>query len=286
MNAMKFSVLVIVLGWVACLPLWISGQGLQHPLAPAVAAAMMFTPGVSALMMWWLEGRKNIVEALGLRIGNWRYGLVAWFGVPVFCVAAPFVSAGLGFYELDLTELSGFRDILISSGGEAALDSYSIQTLVALQLAATLVAPLVNAPFALGEELGWRGYLLPRIVELGQTRALLISGLVWGAWHAPLILLGHNYPQAPVLGVFLMVGFCILMGIIFGWLRLVSGSIWPAVVAHGALNGSGGAFLLFHKSGSDPNSIYAGITGLTGWILPACFIGFLYATKRLDTEAK
>ena len=68
----------------------------------------------------------------------------------------------------------------------------------------SVAAPLINTLLALGEELGWRGLLLPELLPLGQRRAILLSGVIWGFWHAPVILQGHNYPSQPVLGVFLM----------------------------------------------------------------------------------
>ncbi len=74
--------------------------------------------------------------------------------------------------------------------------------IVAIQIAISFtLGPLINTLLALGEELGWRGFLLPSLLPLGQWRAILMSGLIWGVWHAPAILQGHNYPSQPVLGV-------------------------------------------------------------------------------------
>ncbi len=64
------------------------------------------------------------------------------------------------------------------------------------------IAPVINMLFTLGEELGWRGYLLPKLLPLGQWNAILVSGVVWGGWHASAIAQGHNYPGYPVLGIF------------------------------------------------------------------------------------
>jgi membrane protease YdiL (CAAX protease family) len=160
----------------------------------------------------------------------------------------------------------------------------SVQVLVLLQLLAVLLAPVLNAVFAFGEELGWRGYLLPRLLPLGQWPALLVSGVIWGLWHAPVILLGYNYPAHPVPGVLMMVGLCVILGILFGWTRLATGSIWPAVIAHGALNGSAATTLLFAKAGTSFDAIHAGITGWTGWILPVLWILMLVLTGRLPVR--
>ena len=100
----------------------------------------------------------------------------------------------------------------------------------------SVAAPLINTLLALGEELGWRGSLLPELLPLGQRRAILLSGVIWGFWHAPVILQGHNYPSQPVLGVFLMVVFAVLVGAFFGWLYLRTRSPWAPALAHGSLN--------------------------------------------------
>jgi membrane protease YdiL (CAAX protease family) len=79
-----------------------------------------------------------------------------------------------------------------------------------------------------GEEWGWRGYLLPALSPLGHWTALLGSGVIWGLFHAPFALQGYQYPDHPDLfGVAAFTIACVLIGTLLGWLRLVSGSIWP-----------------------------------------------------------
>jgi hypothetical protein len=90
-----------------------------------------------------------------------------------------------------------------------------VQSVFALTL-----APLINAPLALGEELDWHGYLLPKLLPLGQWQVILISGIIRGVWHAPVIVRGHNYPGDPVAGIFMMIIFCVLLGTILSWLYL------------------------------------------------------------------
>src|SRR5699024_10007583 len=62
----------------------------------------------------------------------------------------------------------------------------------------------INAIFAFGEEIGWRGFLLREFQVLGFWKASLIIGLIWGLWHAPLIFAGHNYPSTPIFGILMM----------------------------------------------------------------------------------
>jgi membrane protease YdiL (CAAX protease family) len=69
------------------------------------------------------------------------------------------------------------------------------------------VGVLVTTVPTFGEEFGWTGYLLPRLLPLGRWRAALLYGVAWGLWHAPVIVGGHNYPGHPVAGVLAMCGF-------------------------------------------------------------------------------
>jgi hypothetical protein len=98
------------------------------------------------------------------------------------------------------------------------------------------------------------------------------------------VLLGDNYPQHPDLGVVLMVAFCLIYGILCGWMRLSTGSLWPVVIAHGALNGSAGVMYLFSGAGEEFATAHAGITGWTGWILPITLILALVVTRRLPVS--
>lgn len=109
----------------------------------------------------------------------------------------------------------------------------------------------------------------------------MISGVVWGLWHAPLVLLGYNYPDAPGwLGLTMMVGMCILVGAVFGWLRLRSESVWPAALAHGAFNAAAGSYLLFARAGEHIDTTQATILGWTGWIVPVILVIALLVTGQ------
>jgi uncharacterized protein len=155
-----------------------------------------------------------------------------------------------------------------------------VWTILALQLLiAVTVGPLFNTLFALGEELGWRGYLLPTLLPLGQWRAILLSGAIWGVWHAPAILQGHNYPDHPVLGVFLMIGFCVLMGVFLSWVYLRAQSPWAPALGHGTLNAVAGFPLIFMPVVD--MALGGTLTSLAGWIPMLLFDGWLYWTRRL-----
>lgn len=140
----------------------------------------------------------------------------------------------------------------------------------------TLMAPLVivNHVAAFGEEIGWRSYLLPLLIdELGIQKAVLLDGILWGIAHAPLVCFGLNYtgeyPGAPWSGILMMVLFATSIGIFFSYLTLKSKSIFPACIAHGAINAIREAPLLICLDtynvllGPKPS----GLIGMTGFLV-------------------
>lgn len=100
---------------------------------------------------------------------------------------------------------------------------------------------------AFGEEFGWRGYLTPKLEQLmGKPAAMIVSGVIWGLWHALAMVIGHNlgtdYPLYPYSGILLMCVFCTVMGIYFTALTKAANSVYPAAAAHGANNNIPSAF--------------------------------------------
>ena len=99
------------------------------------------------------------------------------------------------------------------------------------------VGGLYSCTSAAGEEIGWRGYMLTRLVASGIPAPIFVSGLIWGLWHTPLILSGqYASGPHPLLSAVVFVCTVIGIGFVFGWLRLSSGSIWPCIWAHGVWN--------------------------------------------------
>ena len=104
-----------------------------------------------------------------------------------------------------------------------------------------IVTGTVGSFAAFGEEGGWRGYMMPKLLKItGRKRALIIGGVIWGLWHAPLTCIGHNfgtdYPGFPYLGIVCMCVFCTLMGVLLTFITEKSGSVWPAAIMHAVNN--------------------------------------------------
>src|SRR5699024_2818273 len=114
--------------------------------------------------------------------------------------------------------------------------------------------------------------------------AMLLSGAIWGLWHAPIVLLGQNFDEPNILGVLLMTGGGIAWGVLFGWLRLRTGSVWPSVIGHWSLNASGGLVLLVGTAGDPANLALVNPLGVSGWIVIGVVVGVLALTGQFRRE--
>jgi len=242
-------------------------------------ALAMWAPGLGAIVATrWVAGEK--LGTLNLRrLGDWRAYLWAWLLFPALAVITGLLTWAFGAGKLD-TQFTIIKESLAAVPGGAAIPAWLV-VLIQIGVALTF-GPLFNTIFALGEELGWRGFLLPRLLPLGQWRAIALSGVIWGIWHAPAILQGHNYPSHPVAGVFMMIVFCVLLGAILSWLYLRTRSPWAPALAHGSLNAIAGVPLLF-LTGVDI-TIGGTLASVIGWIPLALFVAWLAWSKRLPVE--
>ena len=287
-----FVVIAFGLAWLLDLPIALSGQGLASPWA-ALVMVRNFTPTVATFIVArWISPLPHMRRATGLRWGArgsrwgwyWLFGLL---GLTFFNVAAVFVGALFHVVPLDLAHLSGLRAFFHATpGGDQLLKQVSAQTIAIIIVATLPLQALLLTPFTFGEEWGWRGYLLPRLLPLGQWPALLLSGAIWGFWHAPLILMGLDYPQHRVLGLLLIMIFGIIVGTLLGWTRLATGSVWPAVLGHAAVDANqvaGGIYVLL-PANAQIDTALGGLTGVTGWILPLLFILVLALTHQLPVR--
>ena len=141
---------------------------------------------------------------------------------------------------------------------------------------ATILAMLILFGWVsyFGEEYGWRYYLQERLCAiLGPRRGVLILGVIWGLWHAPIIAMGYNYAGQPFLGVLAMVSFTVVVGIYFSYVVMHTGSIWPAVILHGVTNTLAPRFMRYFGQAED--SVFSfglGLYGIALFALPAVFL--------------
>jgi membrane protease YdiL (CAAX protease family) len=208
---------------------------------------------------------------------GWPYWLTGWLGPAVLTI----LGAGLFFllfsqyFDAGLTQLT---DMLAQSGLPATVSPWLI---VASQVVlGILIAPVVNGLFTFGEEFGWRGYLQPKLMPVGVRKTFVLMGLIWGVWHWPIIAMGHNYgldyPGVPWLGLLGMVWFAFVTGTFLGWISWRGGSVWPAVIGHGALNGIANLGVLFVQGQPNPllGPLPVGVIASIPWTIVALWILF------------
>ncbi|OZB85610.1 CPBP family intramembrane glutamic endopeptidase [Microbacterium sp. 13-71-7] len=286
-----YVVLACGLAWLVALPLWL-GDGLREPYALPLMSGMMYMPAVAVVLV--LLVLRPIPKGQRLRfLGLWPLRPVArvvWLMVigvlapPLLVLASTAVAALCGWLKVDLAGFSGFTELL-AARTPAGTPLPPVGVVIAAQaMSIPVAATTVNALAAFGEELGWRGFLVPALRRYGTWASLLISGVIWGLWHAPIILLGYDFGRTDLSGVLLMIGGCVVWGVLLGWLRLRSGSMWPAVFAHGALNASAGLYLWFFAAGTHPDPALVLPLGVAGWIVGAAVILVLILTGQFRRQ--
>jgi membrane protease YdiL (CAAX protease family) len=134
-------------------------------------------------------------------------------------------------------------------------------TLVLSALAGSLFA----TPLFFGEEFGWRGYLQLRVANRRPLLAAVVTGLIWGVYHYPVILVGFEGFENALLGLIIFPITTVLLSIMFGWLRAKTGSVWVTCLAHSATNSVGGAILAYLYLGGG-GFLLASYVGVLGWI--------------------
>jgi membrane protease YdiL (CAAX protease family) len=191
---------------------------------------------------------------------QWKHGrlfwLIAWIGTPLIILIGVVLYFGLVPSAFDRT-LAPAAAVLARSAAAGRGTGITPQMLLVLQaLQAIIIGPLVGGLATLGEEFGWRAYLLPKMMRYGGRKAMLLIGLIWGIWHWPIILMGFeygfHYPGGPWLGPLVMLWFTFVAGIYLAWLTLKAGSVWPAVIAHASINAIAAIGYLAVKPGYNP----------------------------------
>ena len=236
-----------------------NGAG-ASPLMTVLVALGMFAPLVGALVTHFTSTPTERIDlCCRPRIdGNVRCYLLAWFGPAVLALLGSVLFFLVQPQLFDPTMMTYMESVAATAGipadQVAAQPAPTPLLLAATVLSAVTVAPFINMVPAFGEELGWRGMLFPLLCKrMSQRAAVLVSGVIWGLWHAPVIAMGHNYgmgyPGFPITGILMMVLACIAMGSIMGYLRLRTGSVWPCALAHGAVNATASIGVLFCTAG-------------------------------------
>ncbi|MGF3056705.1 lysostaphin resistance A-like protein [Microbacterium sp. YY-01] len=286
-----FVVLACGLAWLFALPLWL-GEGLAHPLAGLIIPAIMATPALAVVITLWVLKplpRGTRLSTLGmwpLRPVRRVVGMsaIALIAPVVIIILSTAVAAASGWLTVDLVHLSGFTELLQQQTPEGVPVPPAWIVVASQLISIPIAAATINAVLAFGEELGWRGFLLPALRPYGTWPALIVSGIIWGLWHTPVILLGYNFNRTDASGVLLMVAGCTVWGILLGWLRLRTASVWPAVFAHGALNAAAALYLWFFAAGTQPDAAWVSVLGVSGWIVGGAVVIVLALSGQMKKQ--
>jgi membrane protease YdiL (CAAX protease family) len=225
--------MLLTVFYIAAVPLAILVPAAAKPVNSLLS--ILSIAGLVLLVVVRLVGGKNAFASAGMACGRWQSWLV--FAACLVAVFALLAGLNVLFKLGTWTSLSALYPAL-AAGGLSELALWASAVLNSL-----VIGPFLGLVITFGEEYGWRGYLQGELTKLGRIRGVLLLGLIWGVWHAPIILMGYNFPDHPVLGVFLMIVICIYLAFFLAYAMIKSRGFWIAVYLH-ALNNAAASLLL------------------------------------------
>ena len=223
-----------------------------------MSAGAMLIP-LLAVVFTQLIFKEPVLRGLGISFKPNRWWWIGWLLMPVIAMATLGVTLlmpGAQWTPDGETVQQSLRNMPEGIG---------VWGLIGITLLSGLFAGItINALFAFGEEIAWRGFLMKEFEGKKFLSAALWIGVIWGLWHAPLILNGHNYPQHPVAGVFMMVILCLLLTTMLMYFRKKSGSVIVAAIMHGTINAVAGVSAIVVTPAND---LLYGAAGMAGMIV-------------------
>ncbi|WP_277546533.1 CPBP family intramembrane glutamic endopeptidase [Brevibacillus laterosporus] len=183
---------------------------------------------VLGLMLLFFSERKATIRSTGIgKLGNWKWYILAGVsGLPI--LISFLVAWGIGYIALPTAAF------LNTGAAHFTVFEYVGYMTKAFWSPAMLISMGI---FAFGEEIGWRGYLQPKLTETyGSKRAILGTSIVWALFHYPFYLNGYNEDGNFIVTILLFTIMIFPLSVFIGWFRFTSGSIWPAVLSHTMIN--------------------------------------------------
>lgn len=280
-----FLGLTITLSWIIFLVIPIKGLVYGQGVSVLLLTIAMMVPTISSLLTRFItkEGFKNMYLLPNFR-GNIKKYILVYFGPTILL----FVSAVIYFLILPANFDPKFLKLksMMEANGITNVPPKNLLIIQGVQI--IIIGPIINLIPTLGEEIGWRGYLLPKLRKIfSDKKALVITGIIWGLWHLPVIVIGHNYGTDyagyPWTGILAMILFCLVMGIIEGYAMIKFNSVIPAAMIHSTINSGAALPILLSKSSSNP-ILGPAITGLLG-NLPFVILAIILFVKMGKGEA-
>ena len=276
-----FLLFAVILSWSLAGVIYWLHIDIKSLKGTLILVGYMFMPALSVLLVQKVIFKEEMIKPLHISF-RLNYFFLWALLIPLVLV---FIATGIGFLFPGISfcsDMSGIiemnRDRMTPEDIDKMQQSINMLPIhpVWISIAQGLfAAATINAIAAFGEELGWRGFLLSHLKKLSFFKASVLIGVIWGLWHAPIILMGHNYPQHPQWGVLFMTIFCTLYTFLFLYITIKSRSVIAASLMHGSINAFAGITLMFSKG---INDLLAGITGVAGFItlFLAIFLVLIY----------
>lgn len=204
---------------------------IRHGMKDSYTFGLMWSPAAAGILTTLLT--KRSFREFGWRLGKPRYLLAGWWVPMAYSVPAYLLVwiSGLGGFPNHETIATFLKFMHIKSAPDW------LALIVAYAVVAT-VGVLFSCLSAAGEEIGWRGFLVPELMKFNSfTRTSLIVGVIWSAWHVPLIVWsGYNSGTPSWYAVSCFAIMVISITFVFAWMRMKSASLWPAVLLHASHN--------------------------------------------------
>ncbi len=289
-RAHRLALFVIISYGVALLldlVFWVSTRGMDRILlALAMQAwglARMYTPTLAAAICLKMEGRE-VLSALKGYLKHDRRAIKYFLAAPLIMYLAGGIFLSL-LYALNLLDLEKPVKLLVKSSMGLITEERARSILLLEVFLAYPTALTVNAFFALGEELGWRGYLFDLLDREVNVRNVLTVGVIWALWHSSAItLIGLDYPNLRAFGVPLFTVLCILFTLPMLQMVRRTESVLPAVSLHGSINALIGMFTITSKLSGAENEIFGGtgLLGILSWLLTVMIVYVFLRVSRAE----
>ena len=230
-----------------------------------ISTLVGWSPAIAAFVVRKWVTREGFAD-VGLKpnLTQWRYYVGGWL-LPLLVVV----------FIVLLSIVLGISEPYFNVG---LLPNFAMQL---------TIAALVGMFGVLGAEFAWRGYLQLRLFPHQPLLAAAATGIVWSCWyHVPRHLRDYDFPDQPFLGMLVVTITFILHSIIFGWLRVKTGSIWAPSLAHATANTVGGTYIyvLFGGLWNDPNWIFVSFVGILAWLPLGILCGWIVKTGQLKGQ--
>lgn len=276
--------------------LWLIAILLPDSIGNAVYSFLSFpivfmgTPALSVLLTRKITGDKS---AIAYDVKVWKNKKAALFAmfVPTILI---FAGAVL-FYLIFPNDLDYSGDYIIQSFDIFWVPSeisFTVSFLIIMGMIVCIISAFCVPSWfiALGEDIGWQGYLLPLLCKKMTIRqAVLLSGALWGIAHAPLIYSGMNYgldyAGAPYSGIAMMILFCMTIGIYMSFVTLKTNNCMYAAIIHGAVNIIGETPIFISLSTQSvllgPNP--SGVIGMSVLLIGAILLLFKLPNHKMNS---